>query len=197
MINMTKRILFFWMFVSLFASAEIEQFPFIGVTVSTHTVDINTPKKSFSNDQVITGIRYGQQTLKWRTMLTYEFEQNGYETFTLEVDKILKDSIYGSAMLRPYAGLAFGTIKYVNEDLKYDLNATQVTNKKNDNTTDQNSDDGASVDTSGYFYGLNFGFIVYVTDTLDMDLGYHYYDTIQFDNLNSIQGFSLSLHYFY
>lgn len=192
---MTKQILFFWMLLSLFASAEVEQFPFIGVTVSTHTVDINTPKESFSNDEVITGIRYGQQTLKWRTMFTYEFEQNGFETFTLEVDKILKDGIYGSAKVRPYAGLAFGTVSYVNEKLKYDINATKKSDSKSDK--DKDSEDSFEVDTSGYFYGLSFGFIVYITDTLDLDLSYHYYDVIEFENLNNIQGFALSLHYFY
>ena len=195
MTNMTKQILFFWMLLSLFASAEVEQFPFIGVTVSTHTVDINTPKESFSNDEVITGIRYGQQTLKWRTMFTYEFEQNGFETFTLEVDKILKDGIYGSAKVRPYAGLAFGTVSYVNEKLKYDINATKKSDSKSDK--DKDSEDSFEVDTSGYFYGLSFGFIVYITDTLDLDLSYHYYDVIEFENLNNIQGFALSLHYFY
>ncbi|RUM72980.1 MAG: hypothetical protein DSZ10_04090 [Sulfurovum sp.] len=193
-------LLLFILFSSLFAADEIEQFPFIGVTVSTHTIDIHS-RDNFSNDEVIAGIRYGQQTLRWRTMFTYEFEQNGYKSFIVEIDRILKDDIYGITKIRPYAGVSLGTISYVNDNLAFDVNGTKKDEtaskkEKNDKETNQDSE-SVSMDTSGYFYGLNLGLIVYVTDNIDMDIGYHYYDVQDFEGLNYIQGLTFSLHYFY
>ncbi len=191
---MNRIILIIMLCISSIYAEEIEQFPFIGVTVSTHTIDIQNVK-SYSNDETIAGIRYGQQTLKWRTMFTYEFEQNGYKSFTVEIDKILRDEIYGITKIRPYLGVSLGMIDYVNDNLYYEDNATKNTN--NDVENPDHKDDGGDVDTSGYFYGLNLGLIIYVTDSIDMDIGYHYYDVQDFEGLNKIQGLTFSLHYFY
>jgi len=192
-------LLLFILFSSLFAADEIEQFPFIGVTVSTHTIDIHS-RDNFSNDEVIAGIRYGQQTLRWRTMFTYEFEQNGYKSFVVEIDRILKDDLFGITKIRPYAGVSLGTISYVNDNLAFDINGTQkdesAQKDKNGEKTSEESE-SESMDTSGYFYGLNLGLIVYITDNIDMDIGYHYYDVQDFEGMNEIQGLTFSLHYFY
>ena len=184
------------LFSSLF-SEEVEQFPFIGVTVSTHTIDIHS-RDSFSNDEVIAGIRYGQQTLRWRTMFTYEFEQNGYKSFNIEIDRILKDDLFGLTKIRPYAGLSLGFIDYVNDNLAFDTNTTVSEDaKKTDQKDAEDKDDSYDIDTSGYFYGINLGLIVYVADNIDLDVGYHYYDVQDFEGLNNIQGLTFSLHYFY
>jgi len=192
-------LLLFILFSSLFAADEIEQFPFIGVTVSTHTIDIHS-RDNFSNDEVIAGIRYGQQTLRWRTMFTYEFEQNGYKSFVVEIDRILKDDLFGITKIRPYAGVSLGTISYVNDNLAFDINGTKkdesAQKDKNGEKTSEESET-ESMDTSGYFYGLNLGLIVYITDNIDMDIGYHYYDVQDFEGMNEIQGLTFSLHYFY
>ena len=55
----------------------------------------------------------------------------------------------------------------------------------------------ASNETNGFFYGGNFGFILYASDSMDVDIGYHYYKTTGFDEINKLQGIALSLHYFY
>jgi len=189
-------VLFFILFSSLF-SEEVEQFPFIGVTVSTHTIDIQS-RDSFSNDEVIAGIRYGQQTLRWRTMFTYEFEQNGYKSFNIEIDRILKDDLFGLTKIRPYAGLSLGFIDYVNDNLAFDTNTTVSEDaQKTDQKDAEDTDDSYDIDTSGYFYGINLGLIVYVADNIDLDVGYHYYDVQDFEGLNNIQGLTFSLHYFY
>ncbi len=49
----------------------------------------------------------------------------------------------------------------------------------------------------GYYYGGNFGFLLYASDTVDVDLSYHYYQTGSFEPLDTMQGASLSIHYFY
>ena len=193
---MSRVLLFLFIFFTALFAEEIEQFPFLGVTVSTHTIDIQS-KENLSNDEVIAGIRYGQQTLKWRTMFTYEFEQNGYTSFIIEIDRILMDDLYGIAKIRPYAGLSLGFIDYVNDNLAFDTNSTNNNTNNTDNQNPENDQESNDIDTSGYFYGLNLGLIVYVTDNIDLDVGYHYYDVQDFEGLNNIQGLTFSLHYFY
>jgi hypothetical protein len=62
---------------------------------------------------------------------------------------------------------------------------------------------GASVgylnyeENDGYYYGGNFGFLLYATDTIDVDLSYHYYQVNKLEPLDTMQGASLSIHYFY
>jgi len=52
-------------------------------------------------------------------------------------------------------------------------------------------------ESDGYYYGGNFGFLLYATDTIDVDLSYHYYMVNEIDLLDNMQGASLSIHYFY
>lgn len=49
----------------------------------------------------------------------------------------------------------------------------------------------------GYYYGGNFGFLLYASDTVDIDLSYHYYQINKAEPLDSMQGAGLSIHYFY
>lgn len=51
--------------------------------------------------------------------------------------------------------------------------------------------------SDGYYYGGNVGFLIYATDTIDVDLGYHYYRIGSLETLDSMNGPSLSIHYFY
>jgi len=159
-------LLFLFIFTSLF-SEDIEEFPFLGVSISTQTMDISNADNPKETSYAI---RYGKQTIDWRTMFSYEFSSNGYRSFSIEIDKILLDELMNMPELRPYLGLSAGSIAY-------DV-------------------DGAT-DHSGYFYGINAGLIIYVTDNMDADLSYHYYKVKSFDALDKITGASLSLHYFY
>ena len=52
-------------------------------------------------------------------------------------------------------------------------------------------------ESDGYYYGGNFGFLLYATDTIDVDLSYHYYQVNKLEPLDTMQGASLSIHYFY
>ena len=159
-------LLFLFIFTSLFAE-ETEEFPFLGLVVSTQSIDIDKISKE---TETSFGLRYGKQTLDWRTMFTYEFASNGYQMFGMEIDKILMDEIMGMPEFRPYLGATVGYLTYDNDTL---------------------------TDDNGYFYGANAGFIIYATDNIDADLSYHYYKVSGIDALNNIKGGTFSLHYFY
>ena len=162
-------VLFLLTFSSLFAQ-EVEEFPFIGVTVSFDSTDILTTENNIDTLRTNNiGIRYGQQTVDWRSMLTYN-RSSDQKTFTAEIDKILLDELFGTSMLRPYLGFAGGIVRYDNQNL---------------------------LNESAYFLGLNAGLIVYATDNIDADIAYHYYETLDNDEIANMQGATFSVHYFY
>jgi len=153
-------------YTSLF-SYETEEFPFIGLTVSTQSIDIATIDKQKETSY---GLRYGKQTTDWRTMFSLALASNSYRSLGLEIDRILSDEIMGMPEFRPYIGAVVGALKYDSDSIE---------------------------DTRGYYYGLNAGLIIYTTDNIDADLSYHYYKVKDFENLDKIEGATFSLHYFY
>ncbi len=164
---MSKIILLSLFLVTSLFARETEEFPFLGITVSTQSVDL----ANISNQKETTlGLRYGKQTIDWRTMFTYEYKSSGYKSFSMEIDKILMDEIMGMPEYRPYLGASIGTLSYENDTL---------------------------TDTSGYFYGANLGLLMYVTDNIDADLSFHYYNVEDIEGLDKIEGGTLGLHYFY
>jgi hypothetical protein len=152
------------LFTTLFAQQDAEQFHFVGLTVSTDSMDFESISNLSSQDETAFGIRYGRQTLDWRTVFT--LSGNGdLQTFALEVDKILVDALFGMPEIRPYLGASVGYLHYEEDD--------------------------------GYYYGGNFGFLLYTTDTIDVDLAYHYYKVEKLEPMDTMQGANLSIHYFY
>ena len=159
-------ILFSLFFSSLFA--EQESFPFLGVNISTQTVDLK-PTSSASQKETSFALRYGQQTLDWRT--TFAIGGNGnFQTYSLEIDKILLDNMFGMPELRPYLGATIGYINYK---------------------------DNSIINDDGLYFGGNFGFIIYATDNIDIDISYHYYSFVDLDPLNSMQGGTIGFNFFY
>ncbi len=163
---MSKIILILIFTLSSLFSQEAEKFPFIGLGISSQTIDINTQ----NNKENTISLRYGKQTLDWRTYFTYEFKNTDYQSLSVEIDKILLDELFGTPKLRPYLGLSGGILKYKDDSLE---------------------------DTDGFYYGGNSGFIIYLTDTIDLDLSYHYNIVQEIKTIDSIQGATFSLHYFY
>ncbi|RUM68972.1 MAG: hypothetical protein DSZ08_07385, partial [Sulfurovum sp.] len=162
---MSKIFMLFILTFTLLISEEVEEFPFLGVTISSQSVNLETTDVPSTAS---IGIRYGKQTVDWRTMFTYEYG-DGSNIFSVEVDKILMDSLFNMSRFRPYIGLALGYISY--DMPNNDQNLTEVSGiiiNEDNNTT-------IETDSSGYFYGLNAGLIIYATDNLDADLSYHYY----------------------
>jgi hypothetical protein len=163
---MSKIVLILIFAFSFLFSQDDEKFPFVGLGISAQTVDIDTQ----NNDESTISLRYGTQTLNWRTYFSYEFKSSDYQSLSVEIDKILLDELFGTPKLRPYLGLSGGILKYKDDSLE---------------------------DTDGFYYGGNSGFIIYLTDTIDLDLSYHYNIVQEIKTVDSIQGATFSLHYFY
>jgi len=132
------------------------------------------------------GIRGGMQNNVWRTIFTYESNFDEYQSFILEVDRTVVAGLFGDRG-RIYLGASGGWAK----------------------------DDSDPYDTDGYIYGGNIGFMYYLSDRLDMDIGYRYMyfnkddiptqgpeaepyqDINEEDRLDHLQGPTVSLHYFF
>lgn len=162
-------ILFSIVSTALYSQQNTEQFPFIGITAETHSIDFESIESTPGERESSFGIRYGRQTLDWRTVFTLS-GNNNLQTFSLEIDKILLDALFGMPEIRPYLGATLGYLHYEN---------------------------GYTTDSNGYYYGGNFGFLIYATDRVDVDLSYHYYNVSGLDPVDTMQGASLSLHYFF
>ncbi|RUM67344.1 MAG: hypothetical protein DSZ05_02800 [Sulfurospirillum sp.] len=188
-------ILFTFLFTSLFA--EQETFPFIGVTIATHTVNLksiatkkpNRPKNPASQEETTFGIQYGVQTQELRT--TFSAEGNSdFLSVDVEVDYIFMDSMFGTAKVRPYVGGTLGYIRYDQNLIReYNDNRILKNKKKDGNTTTIKNRNG--------YYGLDFGMLFYVTDDIDLDVSYHYYFMNRLKPLDTMNGATFALHYFY
>lgn len=165
---MSRIFILFSLTCTLLFSQSLEEFPLIGVTVGVHTMDIDPIADVSSPDETTVGIRFAKQTIDWRTMFTLEGNSH-YQSFSLEVDKILLDELFGMPELRPYLGATVGYLHYEN----------------------------GPIDDDGLYYGGNFGFLVYVTDDIDADISYHYHKIQDMEPLDSMQGGTLGIHYFY
>ena len=153
----------------LFAQQDVEEFHFIGLNLSTDSIDFKSMEDISSQRETTFGLRYGRQTLEWRTVFTLS-GNNNLQNFALEVDKILLDALFGMPEIRPYLGATVGYLHYDDTDVS---------------------------DTDGFYYGGNLGVLLYATDTIDIDLSYHYYDVSKLDPIDTMQGASLSIHFFY
>lgn len=187
-------VLIFFLFNSL--SAEQETFPFIGVSVSTQTIDLkpiateppNRLNNPSSTNETTYGIQYGVQTKDYRT--TFSAEGNSdFLTLDVEVDYILMDEMFGTPKIRPYVGATLGYMMY-DEAIITRYNENRIAeNEANDKNTTIRPNDG--------YYGLDFGFLFYITDSIDLDISYHYYFVDRLEPLDTMTGATFSLHYFY
>lgn len=164
-------IIFTLLFTVISAQQNEESYPFIGMSISSQTIDILENDKTH---EVGFGLRYGQQTQDWRTTFNLDYTQNSYTNFSISIDKILMDNMFGTPKLRPYLGATVGYLNYDIDNLTIDVD-----------------------ESNGFYGGGNFGFIIYTTDSVDIDLNYHYYKVQNLDFLDDIHGASLSLHYFF
>ena len=193
-------ILFMFLFTSLFA--EQETFPFIGVTVATHTVDLkpiatqkpNRPNNPSSQQETTFGIQYGVQTQDFRT--TFSVEGNSdFQSIDVEVDYIFMDSMFGTAKMRPYIGGTLGYIRY-DETLIREYNDNKIQDEIDNNPNVGENNVTAPRNRDGY-YGLDLGMLFYITDNIDLDVSYHYYFMDRLEPLDTMRGGTFALHYFY
>jgi len=167
---MPKVIIIFVLLLSaLFAEEELETFPFFGITASQYQLDLDSSVKLNDNKETFFGLRYGKQTLDWRTMFTLSGNEE-LQNFSLEIDKILMDDIFGYPEVRPYLGATVGYIHSEKDNIQ---------------------------DSDGLYYGGAFGFLIYITDNIDADISYHYNKLEDIEPLKSTKGASIGIHYFY
>ncbi|MFT7880653.1 MAG: hypothetical protein ABXS91_09705 [Sulfurimonas sp.] len=168
---MIRMLFMLMLFFSLSEAQFNKDFSFVGISASTETVNLNQEDPGHKTGF---GLKYGQQSLEWRTTFALAYHQQSYHSFSVEIDKILLDEMFGTPKLRPYLG---GTVGYLNYD--------------------EDELDVAYDETKGFYFGGNFGFIIYATDDIDVDLGYHYYKVQNLDFLDDLHGLTLAIHYFY
>jgi len=147
-------------------SATDKSYSFLGIQTATSVIE--------SKIVPTLGLKYGQQTKKHRTSLSYNYgnkSNTSYQTLIVQIDTgILKKSFEDYAF-KPYAGVSFGLMQE---------------NNKHTSQKDR-----------GYVYGVNTGLAYIFNDALDFNLGYRYMETSKLKNIDSISDLTLSMHYFY
>lgn len=162
---MSKKLFLFILISSGLFAKSPKQFPFFGIQTTDQRITLNG---TIHRDTSI-GIRYGKQTLDWRTMFTYDYSKKA-QMLTMEIDKILSNTLFGSSKVRPYVGFSIG--------------ATKI-------------EDASLNDNSGYSYGGSAGLIIYASDTVDVDVSYYYNEIQEIQNAKTMRGVKFSLHYFF
>jgi len=161
---------------SLFGESS-KDFSFMGLSVSTQSINIDPGESSWESGFAF---KYGQQSLDWRTTFNLDYTTDSYYGAFVEIDKILLDDMFGTAKLRPYLGGVAGYMKVDKDELNIALEDSELFEE-----------------TNGFYFGGNFGFIIYATDNIDLDLSYHYYKVQNLDYMDDLHGASLGAHYFF
>ena len=168
------------MYANEIVIGDAEKYAFGGLTGSylnliqargTEDIYLNS-----SDWQGLLGVRAGMQTNVWRTMFTYENNFDTYQAFLIEADRtILAGMMDGKG--RIYLGASGGWIGYNGDKLQDDIIV--------------------EFEDYGYAYGGNIGFMLYLSDRVDMSIDYRYLFTSSSCTLDDIHGPSISLHYFF
>jgi opacity protein-like surface antigen len=149
-----------------------EQYAFIGVGAGY--------SDSFEKNTLL-DLRMGMQNSVWRTMFTYESNFDIYQSLLIEVDRTVVAGLMGGKG-RIYLGLSGGWVMF----------------------SDDRVDDNIVVEWEdyGYAYGGNIGLMYYISDQVDLSIGYRYLkvkdicgaESCLKDNIN---GLEVALHYFF
>jgi opacity protein-like surface antigen len=135
---------------------------------------------SYSQDlegETIAGIRFGGQNELWRTMVTYEDNFEEYQALMLEADRTVLAGLLGGKM-RLYAGLIVGWIGLSGDRLE---------------------SDGSLVawEDYGFTYGGSAGLMLYVSEQVDVSIGYRYLFLEGICDEDSMTGATFAIHYFF
>jgi len=179
------RIFILFIFIFHTAFAKQPQFGFVGLIGSYDTVSLDSDVQMGDADETTFGLRFGKQTQDYRTVFTLSGNDT-YQSIAVEADIFLVDDMFGVPEVRPYLGATLGYMYYDDDT----LNTYTQSIAGDTNSTSSSKNDGA-------YYGINFGFVFYATDTVDLDLSYHYYIVDSIDPLDAMHGVSFALHYFY
>jgi hypothetical protein len=159
------------LFTLLFQTIDAQEtYSFIGITGGVQSLSLETASTlSDPKDMTSIGIQYGMQSQEYRTTFSYEYASD-FQSIDMSVDYIFMQEMFGTAKVRPYFGATLGYMKYSKDSI---------------------------ADESESYYGFDTGFLFYLTDNIDLDIGYHYYFMERLEPLDTMGGFTVSLHYFY
>jgi len=111
--TMFKNILIFILISSYTIAQKQQQFPFVGLSISSEEIDLGIDKQRESTFS----LHYGKQTLDWRTTFAYNYN-NSYQSLSVDIDKILLDELFGTAKIRPFLGLSAAAVKFDDDSLE-------------------------------------------------------------------------------
>jgi len=114
------------------------------------------------------GVRVGAQNNLWRTMLTYEDNADEMQLLFLEVDRTVMGGM-ADGRLRFYMGILGGLVRDNLDPVKID----------------------------GLGYGASVGLMFYLSDQIDVDVGYRYLKVDDLLAIDHYQGVTVSMHYFF
>jgi opacity protein-like surface antigen len=165
-----KLILFFALFIGSLNSlhGEENEFGFIGMGIGAYGVSFDDNTSLPSENISTVALRMGRQTRRMRTLFSIEYSSE-LAGAGIFIDYIPFDTMFGTPYFRPYIGLHAQYLRYQSGD----------------------------TDEEGFGMGGQVGLLIYASDTIDVDLSYRYGFIQNSDILDSIDGFTLSLHYFY
>jgi len=121
------------------------------------------------------GFKYGQQTDKWRTAISYNYGQasdDKYQSFIMQVDAGVLTELFKEVPVKPYLGFSLGLMEH--------------RNSSNKPSTDR-----------GYLYGINSGFNYVLNNSFDIDFGYRYMSSDKLKFIKNRGDLTLSLHYYF
>lgn len=150
---------------------ESEQYAFAGIGAKY--------SDSFEEKGVV-DFRLGIQNSVWRTIFSYESNFEEYQAIMLEVDRTVVAGLLGGKG-RIYLGVSAGWVLFSGDRIENDL--------------------VVEWEDYGYAYGGNVGFMYYLSDRLDLSIGYRYLivkDTCGASCIkDNIHGVEIALHYFF
>jgi|GEM_PF-1056911 len=161
-----KILLILFLFNSTSSAEELVEsiYSFIGVQSSYTNYDsVSTP--TF-------GLKYGKQTSKWRTAISYSYAQESshkFHSLIMQMDKGVLTDVFRDIPLKPYIGFSLGVMQ----------------DQKNSSTD------------NGYLYGVNLGINYVLSNDFDIDFGYRYMRTDKLKDMDNRGDISLSLHYYF
>lgn len=135
-------------------------------------IGVQTSTSDYEATTPTLGIKYGKQSKNVRTSIAYNYGEessNQYHSLLMQVDTGVLTNTFKEIPIKPYIGASFGV-------MQHDYNS------RNDR---------------GYLYGANAGLTYLLNDVVDLDLAYRFMKTSKLENINEINEFTFSMHYFY
>ncbi len=149
-----------------------EQYAFFGIGAGY--------SNSFEEKSLL-DLRMGMQNSVWRTMFTFENNFDAYQGLLIEVDRTIVAGLLDGKG-RIYLGASGGWVMFTGDRIEDELKIEW--------------------EDYGYAYGLNVGFMYYLSDRADLSIGYRYLKVKETCGAeaclkDTIEGLEVAIHYFF